>query len=187
MPLKRDQSATRLEESAPNWPFIKKPSQVDRGAEISRVTTEPHCINYTTDEPRAPPLTPPVTPERPGKRTDAQTHTWMYARMYRMIKSSSTSRCLSTQSDTEIGMNKHSLCFHIFSSQKKKKKNLPVVLPFHLLNIISQPLKGSFQPFHFTVCPACFSQRQSTGLKRYCSRCLSLVFVQLSSHQDTRR
>lgn len=51
VPLKRDQSATRLEESASNWPFIKKPSQVDHSAEISRMITEPHYINYTTDEP----------------------------------------------------------------------------------------------------------------------------------------
>lgn len=34
VPLKRDQSATRLEKSASNWPFIKKPSQVDHSAEI---------------------------------------------------------------------------------------------------------------------------------------------------------
>lgn len=72
VPLKRDQSATRLEESASNWPFIKKPSQVDRGAEISRVTTEPHYINYTTDEPRAPWLAPCGSREA-GIRTDAHT------------------------------------------------------------------------------------------------------------------
>lgn len=53
VPLKRDQSATRLEDSASNWPFIKKPSQVDCSTEISRVTTEPHYINYTADEPGA--------------------------------------------------------------------------------------------------------------------------------------
>lgn len=63
-------------------------------------------------------------------------------------------------------MNKHSLCFCIFSFKKKKKKALPEVLPFHLLNIISQPLKGSFQPFHFTACPACFSQRQKRRFKK---------------------
>lgn len=82
MPLKRDQSATRLEESAPNWPFIKKPSQVDGGAEISRMTTEPHYINYATDEPRALRLNPRDSGDA-GKRADAQTHTWTYARMYR--------------------------------------------------------------------------------------------------------
>lgn len=53
VPLKRDQSATRHEESASNWPFIKKPSQVDRSPEISRMTTELHYINYTTDDPHA--------------------------------------------------------------------------------------------------------------------------------------
>ncbi len=72
VPLKRDQSATRLEESASNWPFIKKPSQVDRGAEISRMTTEPRYINYTADEPRAPELAPCDSREA-GKRTDART------------------------------------------------------------------------------------------------------------------
>lgn len=53
VPLKRDQSATGHEESASNWPFIKKPSQVDRSPEISRVTTELHYINYAADEPPA--------------------------------------------------------------------------------------------------------------------------------------
>lgn len=52
-PLKRDQSATRLEESASNWPFIKKLSQVDFGGEISCMTSERCYIYYTTDEPHA--------------------------------------------------------------------------------------------------------------------------------------
>lgn len=72
VPLKRDQSATRHEESASNWPFIKKPSQVDRSAEISCMTTEPHYINYTTDEPHALQLTPCDCREA-GKHTDART------------------------------------------------------------------------------------------------------------------
>lgn len=60
-PLKRDQSATGLEESASNWPFIKKPPQVDLGAEISRKTSEVHYIYCAADE-LAEPL---VIPKRP--------------------------------------------------------------------------------------------------------------------------
>lgn len=59
MPLKRDQSATRLEESASNWPFIKKPPQVDPGPEISRKTSQVHYIYCAADELHAPRLTPP--------------------------------------------------------------------------------------------------------------------------------
>lgn len=66
VPLKRDQSATRLEESAPNWPFIK----VDRAAEISRKTTELHYIYYTTDEPRALWLTPRDSTEAAGEEKE---------------------------------------------------------------------------------------------------------------------
>lgn len=70
VPLKRDQSATRHEQSASNWSFIKKPSQVDRSAEISRMPTEPRYINYATDEPRA--LQPvPCDSREAGKRADA--------------------------------------------------------------------------------------------------------------------
>lgn len=78
VPLKRDQSATRLEESASNWPFIKKPSQVDRSAEISRMTTEPHYINYTTDEPHALQLAPCDSRES-GKHTHTHLDTCSYA------------------------------------------------------------------------------------------------------------
>lgn len=59
MPLKRDQSATRLEQSASNWPFIKKPSQVDLGPEISCETSQVLCICCAADELRAPRLNPP--------------------------------------------------------------------------------------------------------------------------------
>lgn len=76
MPLKRDQSATRHEESASNWPFIKKPSQVDRSPEISRMTTELHYINYTTDEPHA--LRP--TPRLPRGLESARMHAHPNAR-----------------------------------------------------------------------------------------------------------
>lgn len=81
VPLKRDQSATRLEESASNWPFIKKPSQVDRSAEISRMTTEPHHINYATDEPRALELAP--CDSREAGKTHRCTHTWTHVHMQR--------------------------------------------------------------------------------------------------------
>lgn len=74
VPLKRDQSATRLEESASNWPFIKRPSQVDHGAEISSMTTEQRYIYYTTDEPRALQLTPCDSTEA-GKSKDARART----------------------------------------------------------------------------------------------------------------
>lgn len=76
MPLKRDQSATRHEESASNWPFIKKPSQVDRSPEISRMTTELHYINYTTDDPHA--LRP--TPRLPRGLESARMHAHPNAR-----------------------------------------------------------------------------------------------------------
>lgn len=80
-------------------------------------------------------------------------------------------------------MNKHSHRFCIFSF----KKPSPKVLPFHLLNIISQPLKKMLSTISLHSMSSMFSQSQSTGLKRYCCHCLPLVFVQLSSHQDTRR
>lgn len=59
MPLKRDQSATRLEEAASNWPFIKKPPQVDLGPERSCKTSQVHYIYCADDELHASRLTPP--------------------------------------------------------------------------------------------------------------------------------
>ena len=75
VPLKRDQSATRHEEAASNWPFIKKPSQVDHSAGISRVTTESHSINYTTDEPHALPLAPAILERLGNAQMHTHTHT----------------------------------------------------------------------------------------------------------------
>lgn len=135
VPLKRDQSATRHEESASNWPFIKKPSQVDRSPEISRMTTELHYINYTTDEPHA--LRP--APRLPSGLESARMHAHPNARarmpgytLSRSVTQSEMADCagwstshlakknailwyLSVQFDTEISMTAYFLYLCIFS------------------------------------------------------------------------
>lgn len=142
MPLKRDQSATRHEESASNWPFIKKPSQVDWSPEISRMTTELQYINYTTDEPHA--LRP--APRLPSGLESARMHAHPNARARmpgytrsRSVTQSEMADCagwstshlakknailwyLSVQCDTEISMTAYFLYLCIFSFKNPSQR-----------------------------------------------------------------
>lgn len=68
------------------------------------------------------------------------------------------------------------------------KKTIPEVEPFHQLNIISQTFR-KHASHHFSTKQVLHVWRwRSTGFERYCiSHCLSVVFVQLSTHQDTQK
>lgn len=109
---------------------------------------------------------PLVMLERLGNtQTHTQTHTLWESETgcsrTRRITPNYKSRYLLMGFDRAISMNKHSPCFCVFSF----KTPLPEVLSFHLLSIISQPLKRRFQPFHFTACPACFHRDRAAVWK----------------------
>lgn len=179
-PLKRDQSATRLEEFASNWPFIKKPSQVDLCAEISRVTTEPRNINYTTDEPHTPQLA------RCDRREAVKTHrcTWTHVsshqegvREERVYFDENNQilwlsfMCLNTKWAWQ-----RFLFFCIFSF-----KNLPWGAAISSAQYHQSTSKEKLSTVSVHSMSSMFPHRQSKKKRRYHSRCVSAVFVQLSN------